>query len=45
MAAPELTFQEIYEFFLENGGKVKNRDAVRHFKRYLTDPISKGKCS
>ncbi|XP_048525641.1 ankyrin repeat domain-containing protein SOWAHB isoform X3 [Dendroctonus ponderosae] len=41
MAAPELSFQIVYEFFVENGGKVKNKDAVRHFKRYLTDPARK----
>ncbi|XP_066138966.1 ankyrin repeat domain-containing protein SOWAHC [Euwallacea fornicatus] len=41
MAAGELSFQVILEYFLENGGKVKNRDAVRHFKRYLTDPSTK----
>ncbi|XP_066250572.1 ankyrin repeat domain-containing protein SOWAHA [Euwallacea similis] len=41
MAAGELSFQVILEYFLENGGKVKNKDAVRHFKRYLTDPSTK----
>ncbi|CAH1980810.1 unnamed protein product [Acanthoscelides obtectus] len=41
MAASELTLELLYEFFKENGGKVKNIDAVRYFKSYLTDPTHK----
>ncbi|XP_050301764.1 uncharacterized protein LOC126739971 isoform X2 [Anthonomus grandis grandis] len=41
MGSLELNFQLILEYFRENGGKVKNRDAVRYFKRYLTDPALK----
>lgn len=43
MAASGLTLEEIYEYFKEKGGTVSNSDVVRHFKRYLTDPQSKGK--
>ncbi|KAL1517009.1 hypothetical protein ABEB36_000829 [Hypothenemus hampei] len=41
MAASELNFQLIYDYLLENGGKVRNRDAVRYFKIFLTDPVNK----
>ncbi|XP_018576011.2 ankyrin repeat domain-containing protein SOWAHC [Anoplophora glabripennis] len=41
MAASELTLEQIYQFLKEKGGKVKNRDAVRYFKGYLTDPQTK----
>ncbi|CAH0546751.1 unnamed protein product [Brassicogethes aeneus] len=41
MASSELTFEQIYLYFKENGGVVKNRDAVSAFKRYLTDSRSK----
>ncbi|CAH1123175.1 unnamed protein product [Ceutorhynchus assimilis] len=41
MASSEFNFQLIFDYFKENGGKVKNRDAVRYFKRYLTDPATK----
>lgn len=44
MAASELTLEQIYSFLKEKGGKVKNRDAVRYFKAYLTDPQTKGEC-
>lgn len=42
MAATELSLEKIYEYFVQNGGLVSNRDVVRHFRRYLTDPASKG---
>ncbi|XP_060534723.1 uncharacterized protein LOC132707074 [Cylas formicarius] len=41
MASGELSLEQIQAFFKENGGKVKNRDAVRYFRRYLTDPENK----
>ncbi|CAG9821580.1 unnamed protein product, partial [Phaedon cochleariae] len=31
----------VHGFLVEKGGKVKNRDAVRYFKSYLTHPESK----
>ncbi|GJQ85185.1 hypothetical protein Trydic_g9123 [Trypoxylus dichotomus] len=40
MAASELSLEEILKFFVEKGGLVANRDVVRHFKRYLTDPLT-----
>lgn len=42
MASNELTFDLVYSFLLDNGGKVVNRDAVRYFRSYLTDPVTKG---
>ncbi|KAJ8982786.1 hypothetical protein NQ317_018487 [Molorchus minor] len=42
MASSELTLEEIYSFLKEKGGKVRNRDAVRFFKAYLTNPQTKG---
>ncbi|VEN58899.1 unnamed protein product, partial [Callosobruchus maculatus] len=41
MSSSELSLELVYGFFKEKGGKVKNRDAVRHFKGYLTDPAHK----
>ncbi|CAG9858132.1 unnamed protein product [Phyllotreta striolata] len=41
MADNFLTIEQIHLYLLQNGGKVKNRDAVRHFKGYLTDPLTK----
>ncbi|XP_030767459.1 ankyrin repeat domain-containing protein SOWAHB isoform X2 [Sitophilus oryzae] len=41
MASKSLSIEEIHQFFRENGGKVKNKDVVRHFKKYLTDPATK----
>lgn len=43
MASNELTFDLVHSFLLDNGGKVRNREAVRYFRNYLTDPVSKGK--
>ncbi|KRT86662.1 hypothetical protein AMK59_299, partial [Oryctes borbonicus] len=40
MAASELSLEEILKFFVEKGGLVANRDVVRHFKKYLTDPAT-----
>ncbi|KAK9693018.1 hypothetical protein QE152_g34503 [Popillia japonica] len=40
MAASELSLEEILKFFVEKGGIVANRDVVRHFKKYLTDPLT-----
>lgn len=42
MASDELTFDLVHSFLLENGGKVRNRDAVRYFKPYLADTVNKG---
>lgn len=42
MASSELTFDLVHSFLLDNGGKVRNHDAVRYFKSYLTDPVNKG---
>lgn len=42
MATSGLTLEEIYEYFKQKGGTVSNSEVVRHFKRYLTDPASKG---
>lgn len=45
MAAPsELSIAEIRKFMLENGGKVTNHELVKHFKAFLTNPNTKGKC-
>ncbi|XP_014482375.1 PREDICTED: ankyrin repeat domain-containing protein SOWAHC isoform X2 [Dinoponera quadriceps] len=39
MASPsELSFEEIRNYLLENGGTARNHDLVKHFKRFLTDP-------
>lgn len=43
MAANELSIEEIHKFFIEKGGKVSNRELVKHFKAYLTNVESKGK--
>lgn len=42
MASNELTFDLVHSFLLDNGGKVRNREAVRYFRNYLTDPVCKG---
>lgn len=42
MATSDLTLEQIYNYFKENGNVVKNRELVHHFKHYLTDPASKG---
>ncbi|XP_057653973.1 uncharacterized protein LOC130892535 [Diorhabda carinulata] len=36
-----LDLEQVHVYLLENGGKVKNRDVVRYFKNYLTDPLTK----
>ncbi|KAL3284327.1 hypothetical protein HHI36_018491 [Cryptolaemus montrouzieri] len=43
MASQEsnLTFEQVLQYFRDNGGTVKNRDVVTSFKRYLTDPDTK----
>ncbi|KAF5289150.1 hypothetical protein FQR65_LT02040 [Abscondita terminalis] len=41
MAASDLSINVILDYFLEKGGIVSNRDVVKHFKRYLTDPSTK----
>ncbi|KAK4877571.1 hypothetical protein RN001_010077 [Aquatica leii] len=41
MAASELSINIILDYFLEKGGIVSNRDVVKHFKKYLTDPATK----
>lgn len=43
MATPsELSLEEIRNYLLENGGTARNHDLVKHFKRFLTDPESRG---
>jgi hypothetical protein len=43
MAVPsELSVEAIRDFMLENGGKVTNHDLVKHFKRFLTNPETRG---
>ncbi|XP_031346336.1 ankyrin repeat domain-containing protein SOWAHB isoform X6 [Photinus pyralis] len=41
MAANELSIDVIRDYFIEKGGIVSNRDVVKHFKRYLTDPSTR----
>lgn len=43
MASGDLTLDLVYNYLVEKGGKVNNRDAVRYFRTYLTDPALKGK--
>lgn len=46
MAEPsELSLEKIREFMLQKGGKVTNHDLVKHFKPFLTDPLTKGLCT
>lgn len=42
MAASELSIEEIHKFFVEKGGRVSNKELVKHFKRYLTNHETKG---
>lgn len=43
MATPsELSLEEIRNYLLENGGTARNHDLVKHFKRFLTDPETRG---
>lgn len=43
MAGPnELSFDAVRDFILKNGGKVRNHDLVKHFKKFLTRPESRG---
>ncbi|KAK9882296.1 hypothetical protein WA026_020406 [Henosepilachna vigintioctopunctata] len=37
----DLTFEQVLQYFRDNGGSVKNRDVVTSFKKYLTDPDTK----
>ncbi|XP_044748919.1 ankyrin repeat domain-containing protein SOWAHC isoform X2 [Coccinella septempunctata] len=37
----DITFEQVLEYFRDNGGSVRNRDVVTSFKKYLTDPLSK----
>lgn len=44
MAAPsEFTLDSVRDFILQNGGRVTNHELVKHFKIFLTNPLSKGK--
>lgn len=44
MAGPrELSFNAVRDFMINNGGKVKNHDLVKHFKKFLTKPENRGK--
>lgn len=43
MATPsELSLEEIRRYLLENGGTARNHDVVKHFKKFLTDPETRG---
>lgn len=43
MATPsELSLEEIRQYLLENGGTARNHDVVKHFKKFLTDPETRG---
>lgn len=43
MATPsELSIEEIRKYLLENGGTARNHDVVKHFKKFLTDPETRG---
>lgn len=43
MATPsELSLEEIRKYLLENGGTARNHDVVKYFKRFLTDPETRG---
>ncbi|XP_076272599.1 ankyrin repeat domain family member sosondowah [Rhynchophorus ferrugineus] len=44
MASEILTLEEILQYFKENGGKVKSKDVVKHFKNYLSDPVTNDEC-
>ncbi|XP_018333159.1 espin-like [Agrilus planipennis] len=41
MASSDLSLEEIREYFLIKGGTVANREVVKHFKKHLTDPVTK----
>lgn len=44
MATPsELSLEEIRKYLLENGGSVRNHDLVKYFKKFLTDPETRGR--
>lgn len=44
MATPsELSLEEIRQYLLENGGTARNHDVVKHFKKFLTDPETRGR--
>lgn len=38
----ELSLNEIRKFMLKNGGKVTNHELVKYFKKFLTNPDTKG---
>jgi hypothetical protein len=43
MASPsELSLEEIRKYLLDNGGSALNQDLVMHFKKFLTDPETRG---
>ena len=43
MAAPkEFTLDAVRLFIIDRGGKVTNHELVKHFKQFLTDPLTKG---
>lgn len=43
MASPsELSLEEIRKYLLDNGGSARNQDLVKYFKKFLTDPESRG---
>lgn len=38
----DISIEEIRDYLIKSGGKVSNRELVKHFKKYLTHPDSKG---
>lgn len=43
MATPsELSLEEIRKYLLENGGTARNHEVVKYFKKFLTDPETRG---
>lgn len=46
MSGPtELSLEAVRDFIILNGGKVRNHDLVKHFKKFLTKPQNRGERS
>lgn len=39
----ELSLDSVCHFLIINSGKVRNHDLVKHFKKFLTNPDTRGK--
>lgn len=37
-----MTEQDIQQYFLQNGGSVRNTDIVNYFRMYLSNPATRG---